>query len=329
MGLHLVQSTTASSPGSSAGSSAGPSLYAAPGKRALLLVNPRSRRGSDQNNGLVEMLGQRGLDVQVASPEYRWGIRETIREHAGRCDMILLAGGDGTLHLAAGALVQSGLPLGVIPMGTANDLAASLGIPEDIEKACDVIAAGHLSAIDLGWVNGSYFFNAANIGFAVDLTRRLSSTTKKRWGAAGYGVAAIDALRTRRAFDAEIHCMGQTHHVRSMQISVGNGRYHGGSITTAGHAFIDDHQLHLYSVQPVSLWQLVGLIPALLRGEQRSAAHVDTLDARELEIRTAHPMRIIADGEFTTHTPAAFRVVPEALSVFTPEMPKGPGLAAK
>jgi YegS/Rv2252/BmrU family lipid kinase len=291
------------------------------GRRALLLINPRSRRGPEQGDRLAASLRQRDLEVEIVAPAHRWGFRDAIREHASRIDMVIMAGGDGTLHLAADALVGSGLPLGVVPLGTANDLASSLDIPTSIEDACDVIARGNVTSIDLGWVNGAYFFNAANIGFAVELTRRLSASTKGRWGVAGYGLAALEALRARRAFDAEIVHQGRTIGLRSMHITVGNGRYHGGAITVAENAALDDHLLHLYSVRPVGVMGLLGVLPVLRRGEQRASEKVDTLDALAFEIRTERPMRIIADGELTTHTPARFRLLPDALSVFAPGQP--------
>jgi YegS/Rv2252/BmrU family lipid kinase len=291
------------------------------GRRALLLVNPRSRHGSAQGARLAASLRQRDLEVEVVAPAHRWGFRDAIRDHASRIDMVIMAGGDGTLHLAADALVGSGLPLGVLPLGTANDLASSLDIPTSIEDACDVIARGHVTSIDMGWVNGACFFNAANIGFAVELTRHLSASTKGRWGVAGYGVAALGALRARRAFDAEIVHQGRTICLRSMHITVGNGRYHGGAIKVAQDAALDDHLLHLYSVRPVGILGLLGVVPALLRGEQRASDKVDTLDALALEIRTEKPMKVIADGELTTHTPARFRLLPGALSVFAPGAP--------
>jgi diacylglycerol kinase (ATP) len=291
------------------------------GRRALLLVNPRSRRGREQGDRLASVLRQRDLEVEVVAPAHRWGFRDAIRDHASRIDMVIMAGGDGTLHLAADALVGSGLPLGVLPLGTANDLASSLDIPTSIEDACDVIARGHVTSIDMGWVNGAYFFNAANIGFAVELTRHLSARTKGRFGVAGYGLAAVEAMRARRAFDVELVHQGRTTCLRSMHLTVGNGRYHGGAIKVAENAALDDHLLHLYSVRPVGVLGLLGLVPALLRGEQGASDKVDTLDALAFEIRTERPMKIVADGELTTHTPARFRLVPDALSVFAPGQP--------
>lgn len=242
--------------------------------------------------------------------------------------MIVIGGGDGTLHLAADALVESGLPVGVLPLGTANDLASTLSVPDSLDQACDVIARGHRVSIDMGWINGSYFFNAVNIGFAVELTRRMSREAKRRWGVGGYALAAMDALRAKHEFEAEVVCDGRTHCLRSMQITVGNGRHHGDGLTVAEHASISDHMLHLYSLQPMSIWKLLALIPALRQGRQHRSDRVDTLDGKEIEIRTEHPMRVIADGEFSTHTPARIRLLPDALSVFTPMAPDeamGPG----
>lgn len=287
-------------------------------KRALVLLNPRSRRGATGGRAVSECLRGHGIDVRVVTPT-RDTFARAIEEHADRVDMIVVAGGDGTLHLAVDELVASGLPLGVVPLGTANDLASTLGIPLAVDQACEVIARGHQTRIDVGWVNGTCFLNAANIGFAVELTRRLSTRSKALWGAAGYGVAALGALRARRAFEAEVVCNGRHERLRSIHITVGNGRYHGGGLVVASDASIDDHLLHLYSVRPLSSWRLLTLVPALRRGRQEQAPDIDTAAAPEIEIRTRRRMRIIADGEPVAHTPARFRLLPQALSVFTPE----------
>ena len=104
---------------------------------------------------------------------------------------MIVAGGDGTLNAALQGLVEAGLPLGIIPLGTANNLARTLGIPSDPAGACEVIAAGHRRRIDLGWVNGRYFCTTASVGLSVQITEELSPEAKRRWGPAAYALAAV------------------------------------------------------------------------------------------------------------------------------------------
>ena len=92
-----------------------------------------------------------------------------IKRHAAGCDLVILGGGDGTMNAAAPALVETGLPLGVLPLGTANDLARSLDIPLEPVAAATLITTEEARPADLGWVNGHYYFNVASIGFSAEL----------------------------------------------------------------------------------------------------------------------------------------------------------------
>lgn len=290
----------------------------ASGKRTLLLLNRKCRSGTAGAAEAMDLLSAHGLPIEAHVLQAGDDLHALLRERAGHIDRVVIGGGDGTLHRALEPLVAARLPLGVLPMGTANDLAHSLGLPMPLEDACEVIARGHTRAIDLGWVNGKLFLNAANIGLGVEVTHRLSGAAKRRWGVLGYGLAALDAVRATRPFTARIQCDERAHRLRSIQIAVGNGRYHGGGLTLAEDASISDDRLDLYSVRPMALWRLLALIPALRRGAQQQWDGVDQLAGREMLIRTTWPMRVVADGEPVAWTPARFRVMPGALTVFVP-----------
>src|SRR5262249_10777621 len=151
-------------------------------------------------------------------------------------------------------------------LGTANDLARTLQLPADLRGAAEVIAAGHATRIDLGWVNGRHFFNVAGLGLTVQITRRLSKEVKSRWGVFAYGVAAGRVAWGSRPFHAEIRAGGEVHRLRTVQIAVGNGRYYGGGMTVAEDAAIDDGRLDLYSLEIDHWWQIVPLLPAMRQG---------------------------------------------------------------
>lgn len=287
-------------------------------KPALLIVNRTSRGGEADLAEGIALLKERGLElIEIVTEDARL-IAEIIRNHGDQVDRVILGGGDGTMNAAVEALVESGLPLGILPMGTANDLARTLQIPTVLAEACRVIADGRLHAIDLGHVNNRYFFNAASIGLAVRVTHQLSSEVKKRWGVLGYARSVALAIRYNRAFRARITCDGHTVRVRSIQITVGNGRHYGGGMTVANDAAIDDHLLNLYSIKPQSLWGLLILVPALRWGPDGNQEGLWLMEGQEIEIHTKRPMPITTDGELATHTPAHFRVVPQVLSVYVP-----------
>src|SRR5262245_52284852 len=111
-------------------------------KRALLIVNPRARRGAGHIAIARDIVKQAGSDVTEAVPRADESIGDIIRRNAEDTAFVVVGGGDGTLNAAASALVETGLQLGVIPLGTANDFARTIGIPTDPEKAAALIAAG-------------------------------------------------------------------------------------------------------------------------------------------------------------------------------------------
>jgi YegS/Rv2252/BmrU family lipid kinase len=264
----------------------------------------------------VERLTERGFDLVTLDPDVPPG--EAVRLHAAAVDLIVIGGGDGTLNASADALAEAGKPVGILPLGTANDLARTLAIPTDLDAACRVIAEGQTRRIDLGRVNGKPFFNAASIGLSVAVTRKLSKESKGRLGAFAYVAAAVRAVGAGRPFRVQIICDGEVHRARTVQVTVGSGRYYGGGLTVAEDAAPDDARLDVYSLEVGHWLGLLPLLPALWSGRWEGRRNVRMLHGREIEVRTRRPRPVNADGEVVTQTPAAFTVQPGAVTVFAP-----------
>jgi diacylglycerol kinase (ATP) len=285
----------------------------------LLLVNCHSRSGQECMTAASAALRKRGLEVTVSELTRKTSPSELIRKAQGSIDLVVVAGGDGTLNAAADGLLETRMPLGLIPSGTANDLARTLEIPTDVEAACDVIAAGKTRRVDLGQVNGKHFFNVASLGLSVALTQRLTGEKKRRWGVLAYLITAISVVWRARPFRARVILDGKATDVLTVQIAVGNGRFYGGGMTVDEGAEIDDHRLHVYCLQTRHWWQIVRLLPAMRRGTLADAKHATTFTCQQVEITTRRPRLVNTDGEITTGTPAKFVVVPQCLNVFVPE----------
>jgi diacylglycerol kinase (ATP) len=286
--------------------------------RALLIVNPHSRRGKEHSLEVRRRLGGLGLELVAEEAGLEQDPPELIRRHRAEINRVVVAGGDGTLNAAVQGLVGTGLPLAIVPLGTANNLARTLEIPLTIPEACEVAVRGTRRRIDLGRVNDRYFFTTASIGLSVQITEALTSKTKRRWGPLAYGVAAIRALTRSRPFHADISWPGGSRHSRTVQIVVGNGRYYGSTLPVAADATIDDARLDLYSLEVRHWIEVVALAPSLKRGRHGRKKSVEALRATEFQVRTAVPREINVDGEICASTPGRFHVLAGALEVFAP-----------
>jgi len=287
-------------------------------QRALLLMNRHARQGKKGLSEAIDQLQTLGLELIEESTEDPRHLPDIIRRYQDRVDLVIIGGGDGTLNAAVDGLVDTHLPLGILPLGTANDLARTLGIPNSLPEACEIIAKGHVQRIDLGWVNGKHFFNVASMGLSVQITQMLTKETKRRWGVLAYAITAVQAIVQARPFSAEIRLNGKSIPVKTVQIAVGNGRYYGGGMAVVHDATIDDQRLDLYSLELRHWWQIVALLPAMRQGRHINASSVRSFRGKEIEVYTRKHRPINTDGEITTHTPAHFRVIPQALAVLVP-----------
>ena len=291
-------------------------------RKALLIVNGRARNGGTALDGPKSILAEAGIAVVDCPCSDGDDAAAVIQARAGEgFTEVVVGGGDGTMNAAAPGLVATGLPFGILPLGTANDLARSLAIPPDPAAAAAVIAAGRQRPIDLGQVNGHYYFNVASIGFSAVLARELSAEAKKRWGVLGYAITAFRILRRMRPFTVTIEHDGGRERTKTIQVAVGNGRHYGGGMTVDAEARPDDGRLDVYSLEIDHWWRLIALAPSLRRGTHGAWSDVRTLRTTECTLLTRRPMRVNADGEIVTETPAQFRVVPGAVRVFAPPEP--------
>jgi diacylglycerol kinase (ATP) len=288
-------------------------------RNALFISNQKSGKADNELDLAVEILKASEINLIEEESEDPSLINELIRQNRGNIDTVILAGGDGTMSSAAGLLSECGLALGILPVGTANDLARTLKIPESIEAAAAVIANGRLHSIDLGKVNDHWFINAAHIGLGVKVNRTLTTDLKSRWGRFSYARSLIDAFKSMRPYRAEIVCDGEEFSVRSIHITVANGRFYGGGMALSKEASVDDHKLRIFSLEPQSFWSLLSHSVVILGGQLKGREGVWLRSGRTLSIHTSRPMDIYADGELISQTPAYFDLQPNSLQVYVPD----------
>lgn len=283
---------------------------------ALLFLNKRSGGAAADLTEAIACLEEGGFDVSEVFAQSL----EDLRHRIATADeaTVIIGGGDGTLNAAAPALVTLDRPFGILPLGTANDLARSLDIPFDPLAAAKVIVAGDSRRIDLGQVDGTPFFNVASLGLSAEVAREHDGEMKKRLGVLNYPLSAWAAFRRHRPFAVELVIDGERIRRRCVQVAVGNGRHYGGGMTMDEAAEIDDGWLRVYYLKPAGLMAMLGMLPALRFGWLRRQPEAEIKWAKRVEVKTRRPRQVNVDGELNGHTPVIIEVLPAAVAVFAP-----------
>lgn len=239
--------------------------------------------------------------------------------------IIVAAGGDGTVGAVTNYVASTGAVLGILPLGTSNDVARSLGIPMRIDDAVALLAAGKVSTVDLGRYSGHgeaprYFVHAAAMGIDVQFARLATQTAlRKRLGRFTYAVAAILALRDRQPFSCELHLEGRVLPLCLLHLSVINAPIFGGrwGFSIAG-SNVDDRRLDVLAVENVPLrYLLPGIFPLLLHKRPRVRG-IRLYHVSRLRIHIEQVLDVSLDGEIAARIPGEFTLAPEALRVVTP-----------
>lgn len=292
---------------------------------AAVVINAGARLGTAAREQAVGRLRQAGLPVSsvhhlVSGAELAGTLDRVL---ADGHDLVVVGGGDGTVSYAAGRLAGTRVVLGVLPLGTANDLARTLEIPSTLPEACAVLADGKVVDIDLGRANGQPFLNVASVGLSVGVTESLSPTLKRRLGPLAYGVAAVRAYARHKPFRARLEFPDGDHETlgleNMLQVAVGNGRHYGGGNSVSPTAGIDDHTLDIYAIPGAPLREHVRIARMLKDGSFVERNGVHHLTSQRVRLLTDPPMPVNLDGEIATATPTDFSIDRNAVHVVVPQ----------
>ncbi len=294
-------------------------------RRAALVVNTRARNGEQALSRGTDALEKYGMP-----PGATYAVRdpallpETVREVLEEgYELVVLGGGDGSVSSVVDFFVGREAVLGLLPLGTANDFARTLGISPNIEKACETLARGKVVDVDLGLAGDNYYVNVASVGVGVGVTQMLSPVLKRRAGALAYPVAAIRAFLQHEPFSARLSFPDGDHetveHERLLQVAVGNGRFYGGGMVVAPDSSIDDRSLDVYTIELGRHRDLLGVARYLKSGDFISNGSVNHYHTRRVYLETEPDRPVNVDGELVARTPLKFSVCPNALKVLVPQ----------
>ncbi|RYD54078.1 MAG: diacylglycerol kinase [Sphingomonadales bacterium] len=293
-------------------------------RSAAMIVNAKSRRGQALFEAACKRLQVLPFPVDAHAVEEPDQLEPTLkRALAKKPDLVILGGGDGTVSGLVDFVQGTGMALAVLPLGTANSFARSLGIPLDIDGAIDVIATGEKRRIDLGMIDQDYFANCAAMGLSPQIAENIPSGFKRWLGRAGYlGWAAYEFSRFR-PFTLIVGEGKDAQRLRVVEVRIANGRFHGGT-EMIDEAEVDSGEIVVQAVRGHARRRLLrNWINGALR---REARHEDTISFRgkSLRIATEPPLPISIDGEVLARTPVTARIAPGVIEVMVPKASSPP-----
>ncbi len=294
-------------------------------KEAVLIVNAHSRKGRTLFRKAAFALREAGIRLTAAH-----GLRDpkklipTVKAAvAGGAPMVIVGGGDGSLSCAVDELVGRDCVFALLPLGTANSFARTLGIPLDLAGAVETIATGRRRRVDLGVIDGDYFANSAAIGLSPLIGASVPHGLKRWLGRIGYLSWALLCMLRFRPFRLTIEQGGRTETLSALEVRIANGAFHGGVEVVEG-AEVDSGEIVVQAVTGHEKSRLVRNWLAILAKPSARKETVRDFRGKSLRIVTDPPLPISIDGEVTGRTPANVEIAGRAIDVVVPNSSAAP-----
>ncbi|AJY77557.1 diacylglycerol kinase [Paenibacillus beijingensis] len=294
-------------------------------KRARLIYNPTSGREEMKRRlaDILHKLESGGIETSCHATSGEGDASLAAREAAERgFDMIIAAGGDGTLYEVINGLgeMENRPPLGILPLGTTNDFARALGIPKHWEYACELIIQQYTRPIDVGRANNRYFINIAGGGSLTELTYEVPSKLKTMIGQLAYYMKGLEKMTRLRPTELHITAEGYGEiHEEIMLFLICNSNSVGGFEKLAPMAKLDDGMFEVLVLRKCNLAEFIRLVTLALRGEHLNDPHIIHFKTRSLEVTTPDYVQLNLDGEYGGTLPCNFTVLPAHLNIFVDE----------
>ena len=286
---------------------------------AVLVVNARSRRGEAAFDEARKKLLAADVHLTAAhAVRDPSKMRDTVRAavHSG-APMVIVGGGDGSLSGVVDDVVGYDCVFAVLPLGTANSFARSLGLPLDLDGAIAAIATGRRRRIDLGMINDDYFVNAASLGLAPLIAETVPHNLKRYLGRIGYLTWALRCFVRFQPFRLIVEDGKDVHRLWASEVRIFNGRFHGG-VELADTTDVDSGDIVIQAVTGRSRWRLSwDWYAKFFRLRSRNDTTVE-FRGKSLRLDTKPRQRISIDGELLARTPAIVRIAERAIDVVVP-----------
>ncbi|MDB5715860.1 MAG: diacylglycerol kinase [Sphingomonadales bacterium] len=288
-------------------------------REAVLIVNAHSRKGAALFEQAREKLQASGMTLiaahAVTDPDkLNDTVRQAVRDGA---PMVIVGGGDGSLSCAVDDVVGTDCVFAVLPLGTANSFARTLGLPLDLDGAIEAIARGQRRRIDLGLIDKDYFVNAAALGLSPMIGDSVPHNLKKYLGRVGYLMWAVWCFVRFRPFRLIIDDGTREHRMWATEVRIFNGRFHGG-VELTENTDVDSGDIVVQAVTGRNRMRLAWDWYAKFFKLRSREANTQDFRGKSLRLDTRPHHHISIDGEPLARTPVTVSVAERAIEVVVP-----------
>ncbi len=291
--------------------------------KVMLIINPSSGKELGKKHAeLAEgTLAQRFTKVDVRFTEKEHDATEFAKEAAlGQYDAVVAMGGDGTVNeVITGIAEQDHRPtLGIVPLGTVNDLARALNIPTEAEEAIRVLEDAPSRPLDIGKYDDHYFMNVIAVGLIAEAVEEVSVEQKTSLGSVAYFIEGLKAFKDHSPYPIQLTAEEKSFDGETPLLIISLTNSVGGFESFAKDARVDDGLLHVFIVKQLGFFDALQALPKLLTGNISDADQVDYFTTSQVHVDSKERLPINADGDTAGHLPVTVQVLPQHLTVFSP-----------
>ncbi len=287
-------------------------------RKFYLIINPKARQILKDKSGFLENFEKHNIQIEdIFELNDPIKLKQQLSSIDPKCSTILVASGDGAVSSVIDYFTYSEALLGIIPMGTANSFARSLGIPLDLNSALEVIKENHFTQIDLGKIGDDYFANTANLGISAAINQSVNDSAKGIFGRSAYLMSAIYHLITAKGFDLVITDENKIKKVyRAVELLIANGKYQGG-INLAPNASLKSSQINIRIIKSgfMSKYKLMMFWLGSFFGQHWYGDIIVDLEGKNFFVETVPSLQVDIDGESSVNTPFEVSVAPKAINI--------------
>lgn len=302
---------------STPGSDAGERVTRAPRRGKLVIFANRYAGTFQRMRGetpLEHYAREAGFEPEVVYTNSGIHLRRELRERLDSLEQVAIAGGDGTIHSAVQVLVGSGVALGILPQGTANNFARALRLPGDLPSAFRVLAEGEARDVSVGDCSGEYFTEGAGVGIFAD-TLALSNSAGRTKSIARTLKVLLRLIVTNKPYKIQLTIDGERIVEEAFSVTVANAYAVGLNFPIAPHARLTDDVLDVVIINPLARGEWFKMFKAIRAQNHLDWPQVRVVRGREIHIDSRRPIRVHVDDRARKRTPVDIRIVPDALRV--------------